>query len=113
MKFPKQSGKTDAAAAPKQSEQPARVSGENAMQTTSQPAFILDEPSYWETVARAAGNFTLPIAILGASFLIVSYVPDPPDFFTVLKLYAPYFTLGVGLLVALAFKRGRALFAVL
>ena len=83
------------------------------MQTTSQPAFILDEPSYVESIAKAAGNFLLPIAIVCASFLLVSYVPDLPDFFTVLRLYAPYFTLGVGLLVALAFKRGRALFAVL
>jgi diguanylate cyclase (GGDEF)-like protein len=79
----------------------------------SQSAFILDEPSYGESIARAAGNFALPIAILGASFLLVSYTPDGPDFFAVLKLYAPYFTLGAGLLVALAFKRGRALFAVL
>jgi len=83
------------------------------MQTTSQPAFILDEPSYAESIAKAAGNFLLPIGIVCVTFLLVSYVPDLPDFFAVLNLYAPYFTLGVGLLVALAFKRGRALYAVL
>jgi diguanylate cyclase (GGDEF)-like protein len=83
------------------------------MQTTSQPAFILDEPTFSEVAGRAAGNFTLPILIVCASFLLATYVPELPDFFVVLKIYAPYFTLGLGLLVALAFKRGRALFAVL
>lgn len=83
------------------------------MQTTTQPAFVLDEPTFAEVASRAVGNFSLPILILCATFLIVSYAPELPDFFAVLKIYAPYFTLGVGLLVALAFKRGRALFAIL
>jgi diguanylate cyclase (GGDEF)-like protein len=83
------------------------------MHTTTQPAYILDEPTYLEVAARAAGNFTLPLLILGATFLLASYAPELPEFFVVLKIYAPYFTLGVGLLVALAFKRGRAFFAIL
>lgn len=83
------------------------------MHTTSQYAFVLDAPSFSEVVAKAARNFCLPILILCVSFLLVSYAPDLPDFFEVLKIYAPYFTLGGGLLIALAFKRGRALFAVL
>ncbi|HEX7811545.1 MAG TPA: GGDEF domain-containing protein [Burkholderiales bacterium] len=83
------------------------------MHTTSQPAFVLDEPSFSEVVAKAAGNFILPLLIVCASFLLVSYAPDLPDFFVVLKIYAPYFMLGAGLMIALAFKRGRALFAVL
>jgi diguanylate cyclase (GGDEF)-like protein len=83
------------------------------MQTTSQPAFILDEPTLPEVAGRAAGNFFLPLLIVGASFLLASYAPALPDFFLALKIYAPYFTLGTGLLVALAFKRGRALFAIL
>jgi diguanylate cyclase (GGDEF)-like protein len=99
--------------ASKQTEKPAEDAGESMTQTTSQPAFILDEPSYAESISKAAGNFALPIAIVCASFLLMSYMPDLPDFFQVLTLYAPYFTLGVGLLVALAFKRGRALFALL
>lgn len=83
------------------------------MQTTSQPVFVLDEPSFAEVAAKAAGNFVLPLLIVCVSFLLASYAPDLPEFFEVLKIYAPYFTLGVGLLIALAFKRGRALFAVL
>ena len=83
------------------------------MPATSQPAFVLDEPSFEEAAAKAAGNFVLPLFIVCGSFLLASYAPDLPDFFGVLKIYAPYVTLGLGLLIALAFKRGRALFAVL
>lgn len=113
MTVPKHPDLPEQAASSQTNNTSGQESGEKAMQTTSPPAFIIDEPSYAEVVAKAAGNFTLPIAIVCATFLLVSYVPDLPDFFNVLRLYAPYFTLGVGLLVALAFKRGRALFAVL
>lgn len=83
------------------------------MPTASQPAFVLDEPSFAEAVAKAAGNFVLPLLIVGGSFLLAGYAPDLPDFLVPLKIYGPYFTLGLGLLIALVFKRGRALFAVL
>ena len=83
------------------------------MPATSRPAFVLDEPSFAEAAAKAAGNFVLPLVIVGASFLLAGYAPVLPDFFAPLKIYAPYFTLGLGLLIALVFKRGRALFAVL
>lgn len=97
-----------------QQEDAAPGAGEKAqMHMTSQPVFVLDEPSFAEVAAKAAGNFVLPLLIVCASFLLASYAPDLPEFFEVLKIYAPYFTLGVGLLIALAFKRGRALFAVL
>lgn len=76
-------------------------------------AYVVDDPSLTEVVGKAVGNFTLPILVLGATFLAVSYLPDLPDFFEVLKIYAPYFTLGTGLLIAFAFKRGRAFFAFL
>jgi diguanylate cyclase (GGDEF)-like protein len=98
---------------PNPEEDAAQNASKGPMQTTNQPAFVLDEPTFTEVVSRAAGNFTLPILIVCASFLLVTYAPELPDFFVVLKIYAPYFTLGVGLLVALAFKRGRALFAIL
>ncbi len=83
------------------------------MPATSRPAFVLDEPSFAEAAAKAAGNFVLPLVLVGASFLLAGYAPDLPDFFAPLKIYGPYFTLGLGLLIALVFKRGRALFAVL
>jgi diguanylate cyclase (GGDEF)-like protein len=80
---------------------------------TSRTAFVVEQASVSDVIGRAIGNFTLPIAVLGASVLLVGYMPELPDFFSVLRVYGPYFTLGVGLLVSLAFKRGRALFAIL
>jgi len=80
---------------------------------TDHTGFVVEQVSVSDVVGRAIGNFALPIAVLGVSFLLVGYMPELPDFFSVLRVYGPYFTLGVGLLVSLAFKRGRAVFAVL
>lgn len=80
---------------------------------TSHTGFVLEQASVSDVVGRTVGNFALPLAVLGATFLLVGYMPELPDFFSVLRVYGPYFTLGVGLLVSLAFKRSRALFAVL
>ena len=80
---------------------------------TTQPAFVLDEPSFADSIGRAAGNFVLPLCIVGGSFLWAGYAPDLPAFLEPLKIYGPYATLGLGLLIALVFKRGRALFAIL
>jgi diguanylate cyclase (GGDEF)-like protein len=73
----------------------------------------VQQATFSDVVGTAIGNFALPIAVLGASFLLVGYMPELPDFFSVLRMYGPYFTLGVGLLISLAFKRGRALVAIL
>lgn len=80
---------------------------------TDHTGFVVEQVSVSDVVGRAIGNFALPIAVLGVSFLLVGYMPELPEFFSVLRVYGPYFTLGVGLLVSLAFKRGRAVFAVL
>ncbi|MGH8864314.1 MAG: diguanylate cyclase [Burkholderiales bacterium] len=80
---------------------------------TSHTGFVVEQVSVSDVVGRAIGNFALPIAVLGVSFLLVGYLPELPDFFSVLRVYGPYVTLGVGLLVSLAFKRGRAVFAIL
>jgi len=64
--------------------------------------------------ARAAGlAFTLPLGLLAASALLIRSTPALPDFLAPLRLYGPYLALGAALIVSLAFKRGRALFAVL
>jgi len=97
----------------KQPENAGQNPGKETMPATSRPAFVLDEPSFAEAAAKAAGNFVLPLVLVGASFLLAGYAPDLPDLFAPLKIYGPYFTLGLGLLIALVFKRGRALFAVL
>ena len=84
-----------------------------AASMTSQTGFVFEPESVADVAGRTVGNFALPIAVLGATFLLIGYMPELPDFLSVLRVYGPYFTLGVGLLVSLAFKRSRALFAVL
>ncbi len=80
---------------------------------TERTGLAVEQATYSDAVGTAIGNFALPIAVLGASYLLVGYMPELPDFFSVLRTYGPYFTLGVGLLISLAFKRGRALVAIL
>ncbi len=79
---------------------------------TDRPGLAMQQATS-DVVGRAIGNFALPMAVLGASFLLVGYMPELPDFLSALRMYGPYFTLGVGLLISLAFKRGRALVAIL
>lgn len=71
-----------------------------------------DEASFAEVVSKAVGNFTVPIAVLATAAVLVGATSGLPELPAVLKFYGPYFTLGVGLLISLAFKRGRALFAI-
>ena len=65
------------------------------------------------TFRATVETFALPLATFAASVLLIVFAPELPDFLSPLRLYAPYLALGVGLLISLAFKRGRALFAIL
>ena len=51
--------------------------------------------------------------MLVAFALLIRATPALPPLLAPLRLYVPYLALGAGLLVSLAFKRGRALFVVL
>jgi len=83
------------------------------VERNDQGGFVAAGTSPADAVRAAFGTFALPIAVLAASVLLIAYTPEPPDFLSPLQLYAPYLTLGIGLLISLAFKRGRALFAIL
>ena len=58
-------------------------------------------------------NLATPAAVLVAAFILVSYINALPTSLAGLKVYGPYIVLALGLLVGLAFRRGRVLFAVL
>jgi len=75
--------------------------------------FFAAVASTGEAVRAAFDTFALPVAVLAACVFLIAYTPGLPEVLSPLQLYAPYLTLGVGLLVSLAFKRGRALFAIL
>jgi diguanylate cyclase (GGDEF)-like protein len=66
-----------------------------------------------ETVRGAWTNFALPVSLLALSALLIRAAPALPDFFAPLRLLDPLLMLGAGLVISLAFKRGRAAFAVL
>jgi diguanylate cyclase (GGDEF)-like protein len=70
-----------------------------------------DSPAQFLRATFAA--FALPLALLGASALAIAFAPALPESLAPLRLYAPHLSLGVALVISLAFKRGRALFAVL
>jgi diguanylate cyclase (GGDEF)-like protein len=66
-----------------------------------------------ETARAAFAAFAPSIGVLAASALLIRVTPALPDLLAPLRLYGPYLTLGAGLVVGLAFKRGRALLAIL
>jgi diguanylate cyclase (GGDEF)-like protein len=66
-----------------------------------------------DTTRAAWTIFALPVAVLAAAALLIRATAALPDVLAPLRLYGPYVALGTGLIVSLAFKRGRALFAVL
>jgi diguanylate cyclase (GGDEF)-like protein len=60
---------------------------------------------------RTLAHFAVPAALLAAAFALVFYSAALPASLAGLKVYAPYIVFGVGAALAIAFNRGRALFA--
>ena len=80
---------------------------------TDSSGFVAAAPSPAEATRTAWETFALPVALLATATLLIRATPALPELLAPLRLYGPYLTLGVGLIVSLAFKRGRALFALL
>jgi diguanylate cyclase (GGDEF)-like protein len=83
------------------------------MNLSDHGAYIAAGNSSAQFLRATFAAFALPLALLGASTLSILFAPTLPESLAPLRLYAPYLSLGVGLVISLAFKRGRALFAVL
>ena len=62
---------------------------------------------------RTLAHFVVPVALLGAAFVLVYYSASLPPSLSGLKVYAPYFLFVVGAGLAISFNRGRALFALI
>lgn len=65
------------------------------------------------TPAKILLNLALPAAIITAAWWLVPRVADLPPSLAGIKVYGVYFVLAVGLLLALGFRRGRIVFALL
>jgi diguanylate cyclase (GGDEF)-like protein len=75
--------------------------------------FVAAGPSPADATRAAFDTFVLPVTVLAAAMLLIVYTPELPELLSPLRFYGLYFILGVGLLLSLAFKRGRALIAIL
>jgi diguanylate cyclase (GGDEF)-like protein len=73
--------------------------------------FVAASASPGDVARTGWGIFALPLALLAAAALLIRATPALPDLLEPLRLYGPYLALGAGLIVSVAFKRGRALFA--
>jgi diguanylate cyclase (GGDEF)-like protein len=64
-------------------------------------------------VLRGVALLTLPAAVLAGAFVFVLYGAALPRPLSGLEIYAPYLAFAVGAVLAVTFKRGRVLFALL
>ncbi|MGE5129780.1 MAG: diguanylate cyclase [Sphingomonadaceae bacterium] len=83
------------------------------MNLSDHGAYVAAGTSPAEALRATFSAFALPIALLAVCGLAIFLAPTLPASVAPLRLYAPYLVLGVGLVISLAFKRGRALFAIL
>ncbi len=63
------------------------------------------------TLQRALLSVAVPSAVLLIAYLLVPRLADVPASLAGLKVYGPYIILALGLMVSLAFRRGRVFFA--
>ena len=66
-----------------------------------------------EALRAAFAALALPAVLFAAAALAIVFAPEPPHVLAPMRQYAPVLTYGFGLLISLAFKRGRALFVIL
>jgi diguanylate cyclase (GGDEF)-like protein len=83
------------------------------MNLSDHSAYVATGTSPAEALRATFSPFALPVALLAVCGLAIFYAPTLPASVAPLRLYAPYLVLGVGLVISIAFKRGRALFALL
>lgn len=75
----------------------------------SRNEFVVEDSAVSKKIGRVLNNFALPLG-LGAIALILAGRVVLPGFLSGLKVHGPYLVLFGGLLLSLAFRRGRAFF---
>src|SRR5688572_10078777 len=58
-------------------------------------------------------SLLLPASVLAGAYILVSVIPELPASLAGLKVYGAYIVLALGAIVSLAFRRGRAVLALL
>ena len=79
------------------------------MELVSRNEFVVEESTPSVAVGKVLGNFALPLGLWGIALLLAGQA-ILPDYLSGLKMHGPYLVLTSGLLLSLAFRRGRAFF---
>ena len=83
-----------------------------ALDLVSPNEFVVEEFTPSVAIGKALGNFTGPLGLWAIGLLLTGHA-ILPDYLSGLKIHGPYLVLTSGLLLSLAFRRGRAFFVLL
>ena len=82
------------------------------MDLASRSEFVVEDSAASKSIGRALNNFAVPLGV-GAIALLLAGRVVLPGFLSGLKVHGPYLVLFGGVLLSLAFRRGRAFFVLL
>ncbi|MBC8007523.1 MAG: GGDEF domain-containing protein [Prolixibacteraceae bacterium] len=85
---------------------------EGTTDLVSRNEFLVDEFVTYTAIGKVVGNFAMPLSLWGIALLLAGN-PILPDSLSGLRIHGPYLVLTSGLLLSLAFRRGRAFFVLL
>ncbi len=74
--------------------------------------FVVEEFPASAAIGNVLGNFAVPLGVWGIALLLAGHAVLP-GYLSGLKVHGPYLILTSGLLLSLAFRRGRAFFVLL
>ena len=79
------------------------------MDLVSRNEFVVEEFTPSVAIGKVLGNFAVPLGLWAIALLLAGHA-ILPDYLVGLKIHGPYLVLTSGLLLSLAFRRGRAFF---
>ncbi len=82
------------------------------MDLVSRNELVVEEFAPSTAVGKVLGNFAVPLGLWAIALLLAGQA-ILPDYLSGLKIHGPYLVLTSGLLLSLAFRRGRAFFVLL
>ena len=83
-----------------------------SLDLVSRNEFVVEEFAASAAVGKVLANFAVPLGFWGLALLLASHAVLP-GYLSGLKVHGPYLILASGLLLSLAFRRGRAFFVLL
>ena len=78
----------------------------------SRPEFVVEDFAPFAAISKVLVNFSMALGLWGIGVLLAGYA-TLPHFLSGLKIHGPYLILASGILLSLAFRRGRAFFVLL